>query len=553
MDFLNEIFLGDHAMQTLAVIFFIIASGLLLGRIKIGGISFGATFVFFCGIIGGHLGIHTNTEMALFAQNFGLVIFVYALGVQVGPGFFNSFKRSGLSLNLLGLGVILIGTALSIACSFLLNVSLPDMIGILCGATTNTPALGAAQQTLEQFGLDSAGPALSCAVTYPLGVAGVILAMVILRSLPVRHSKSKDGSDRDEDDTDIAAFTINNPAIFGKSVPEIARMTSGKFIISRIWRKNKVIIPDSSCLLRENDRILVVFSPEQEKALTSLFGTKEAKDWRKEGIDWNAIDPNLISRWIVVTRPEINGKSIGSLKLRNRFRINISRVARSGVMLLATSDLVLSTGDRLVVVGRDNDIEKVANLLGNAVRNLREPNLVSICIGIVLGLILGAIPLFLPGISAPVKLGLAGGPIIVGILMGAFGPRIHMVTYTTESANLMLRRLGLSMYLACLGLSSGARFFETVFRPEGLLWIGLGFAITVIPVLIIGLVSMKILHLDFGTVSGMLCGSMSNPMALTYATENTKNNHAAVSYTQVYPFSMFMRVIIAQLALVFLL
>lgn len=553
MDVLNEIFSGDSAMQTMAVIFFVIAAGLLLGRIKIGGISFGATFVFFCGIIAGHLGIESDSKMTLFAQNLGLVIFVYALGVQVGPGFINSFKKSGLALNLLGLGVILLGTALAIGCSFFLPVSLPDMIGILCGATTNTPALGAAQQTLEQFGLDSGSPALGCAVTYPLGVLGVILAMILIKALPSGQSRPKSKEEADEDDTDIAAFIVKNPEIFGKSVLEIARMTAGKFIISRIWRKGKVLIPDSSSLLKENDRILVIFNPELEASLTSIFGKKEAKDWKKEDIDWNAIDPKLISRWIVVTRPEINGESIGSLKLRNRFRVNISRVSRAGVMLLAKPDLVLRMGDRLIAVGREHDIEKVGALLGNAVKNLREPNLVSICIGIVLGLVIGSIPLFLPGISAPVKLGLAGGPIIVGILMGAFGPRIHMVTYTTESANLMLRRLGLSMYLACLGLSSGARFFETVFRPEGLLWIGLGFGITVIPVLVIGLISTKALHMDFGTVSGMLCGSMSNPMALTYATDNTKNNHAAVSYTQVYPFSMFLRVIIAQLVLVFLL
>lgn len=550
MEYINNILHTGSSLQAVVVIFCIIAIGLLLGRVKIGGVSLGATFVFFFGILAGHLGVITNPDMLKFAQDFGLIIFVYSLGLQVGPSFFNSFRKGGLKLNLIGLGVILIGTVMAVGSSFIFPVSLPDMIGILSGATTNTPALGAAQQTLEQFGMDSSSPALGCAVTYPMGVIGVIIAIMIMKKFAVRPSDSSN-SDRDEsDNTYIATFLVSNPAIFKKSIVEIAHLTTDKFVISRIWRNGKVMLPNSGSTLEENDRILVISKPENENDLIIIFGTKEAKDWNKGKIDWNAIDSQMMSHWIVVTRPEINGKSIGSLKLRNRFGVNISRISRAGIMLLATPDLVLRMGDRLVVVGMEDDIDKVERLLGNTVKMLREPNLVSICFGVVLGLVLGAVPIAIPGISAPVKLGLAGGPIIIGILMGAFGPRIHMVTYTTESANLMLRRLGLSMYLACLGLSSGPRFFETIFRPEGFLWVSLGFAITIVPVLIFGFIAIRAMHIDFGTATGMLCGSMANPMALNYASDNIGNNHPALSYTQVYPLCMFVRVIIAQVVLV---
>lgn len=539
------------SLHAVAMILFLVAIGLVLGRIKIAGISLGSTFVFFCGIIAGHLGYDIDPKMRLFAQDFGLIIFVYSLGIQVGPGFFNSFRKGGIELNLIGFGVIFIGTAMSILCSYILPVSLPDMVGILCGASTNTPALGAAQQSLQQMGLDSSGSALGCAVTYPLGVIGVIIALIILRKFVVKPSEVHNTGKLDEANTYIATFIVNNPEIFGKSILEIAHSSTDKFIISRIWRRGDVILPNSGSLLEKGDRLLIITNPHDEADLTRIFGEKEAKDWNSTNIDWNKIDPHFVSHCVVVTRSEINGKTIGSLRLRNRFGVNISRVLRSGIILLATPDLVIRTGDRLIVVGMDNDMDKVEDLLGNTVKNLDEPNLVSICIGIVLGLILGSVPIVIPGISAPVKLGLAGGPIIIGILMGAFGPKIHMVTYTTDSANLMLRRLGLSMYLACLGMGSGSKFFETVFRPEGLLWLTLGFVIAVIPVLIMGFFAIKVNHIDFGSVSGMLCGAMANPMALNYAAENIKNNHPALSYTQVYPLCMFIRVIIAQLTILF--
>lgn len=554
MEWLESIFFDYSALQALVVIFFIVAVGLALGRVRICGISLGVTFVFFCGILAGHLGLTIDERMLSFSQNFGLTIFVYALGLQVGPGFFNSFRKGGLQLNMLGVGVIAIGTLMGIILCQITPVNIADMMGIVSGATTNTPALAAAQQTLTQLGLDSSSPALACAITYPLGVIGVILAIILLKKIALHKSKAEVMNDtKDEDSTHIDTFLVENPAIIGKTIREIAEMSTTRFVISRIWREGRVHIPYSDTKLRQDDRILVISSPEMEMHLTILFGQKEDKDWNIGGIDWNTLDGRLVSHQIIVTRPEINGRSIGSLKLRNRYGVNISRVLRSGITLLATPDLILMMGDTLIVVGKEEDVNNMENMVGNTVKNLREPNLVSICMGIVLGLVLGSVPITLPGLSTPVRLGLAGGPIIVGILMGAFGPRVHMVTYTTESANLMLRRLGLSMYLACLGLDAGVHFFETVVRPEGLLWIGLGFLITLLPVLIMGLISLKLCKLDFGTVMGMLCGSMANPMALSYASDSIPNNHPALSYTQVYPLCMFLRVIIVQLVLLFML
>ena len=340
----------------------------------------------------------------------------------------------------------------------------------------------------------------------------------------------------------MAAFQVHNPAVFGKSVKDIGAISATRFVISRLWRDGHVSIPTSASTLREGDRLLVITSEKDVPALTVLFGEQENKDWNKDDIDWNAIDSELASERIVVTRPELNGKRLGSLRLRNHYGINISRVYRSGAQLLATPELVLQLGDRLTVVGESAAIRNVEKVLGNAVKSLNEPNLVVIFIGIVLGLVLGSLPIAIPGISTPVKLGLAGGPIIVGILLGTFGPRLHMITYTTRSANLML--------LACLGLDAGAHFFETVFRPEGLLWIGLGFVLTLIPTLIVGAIAMKWLKIDFASVFGMLCGSMANPMALN---DTVSGDNPAVAYATVYPLSMFARVILVQVLLMALL
>lgn len=553
MDWLYSLFVEHSALQAVVVLSLISAIGLGLGKVRFWGVSIGVTFVFFAGILAGHLGFTIDSQMLNYAESFGLVVFVYALGLQVGPGFFSSFRQGGVRLNMLAMGVVLIGTLMTVLGSLVTDISLPDMVGILCGATTNTPALGAAQQTLKQLGVEASTPALGCAVTYPLGVVGVILAILIIRKLMVTDKDLEVKEKENDNKTYIGAFQVYNPGIFGKSVKEIADLSRSKFVISRLWREGKVTIPTSDKIVEKGDRLLVITSEKEAAAMTVLFGGQEHTDWNKEDIDWDAIDSKLISQSIVITRPELNGKKLGSLHLRNHYGINITRVYRSGVQLLATADLTLQLGDRLTIVGEAASVHNVEKVLGNAIKNLKEPNLVAVFIGIILGLILGAIPISIPGISAPVKLGLAGGPIIVGILIGTFGPRLHIVTYTTRSANLMLRALGLSLYLACLGLDVGAHFFETVFRPEGLLWIGIGLVLTLVPVLIMGIVAFKWMKVDFGSVTGMLCGSMANPMALNYANDTIPGDNPSVSYATVYPFCMFLRVIIAQVLLMFLL
>ena len=553
MDWLYSLFVEHSALQAVVILSLISAVGLGLGKVRFWGVSLGVTFVFFAGILAGHLGFTIDPQMLNYAESFGLVVFVYALGLQVGPGFFSSFRQGGVRLNMLATGVVLIGTLMTVLGSLVTDISLPDMVGILCGATTNTPALGTAQQTLKQLGMEASTPALGCAVTYPLGVVGVILAILIMRKLMVTDKDLEVKEKENDNKTYIGAFQVHNPGIFGKSVKEIADLSHSKFVISRLWREGKVTIPTSDKIVEEGDRLLVITSEKEAAAMTVLFGEQEHTNWNKEDIDWDAIDSKLISQRIVVTRPELNGRKLGSLHLRNHYGINITRVYRSGVQLLATADLTLQLGDRLTIVGEAASVHNVEKVLGNAIKSLKEPNLVAVFIGIILGLILGAIPISIPGISAPVKLGLAGGPIIVGILIGTFGPRLHMVTYTTRSANLMLRALGLALYLACLGLDAGAHFFETVFRPEGLLWIGVGFVLTLVPVLIMGVVAFKWMKVDFGSVTGMLCGSMANPMALNYANDTIPGDNPSVSYATVYPLCMFLRVIIAQVLLMFLL
>ena len=546
MEWLMDLLFEHSALQAVIILSLITAIGLGFGKLHLFGVSLGVTFVFFIGILAGHLGFSIDPQMLIYAESFGLVLFVYSLGLQVGPGFFSSFHKGGYKLNMLGMGVILLGTAMAVIISKTASIPLSDMAGILCGATTNTPALGAA---LKQLGEPTSGAALSCAITYPLGVVGVILAIVVLKKIIVRP---KDMECHDHDDTNhtyIATFQVHNPAIFNKSIQDIAKLSYPKFVISRLWRDGKVSIPTSDKIVKENDRILVITTEKDAPTLTILFGEQENRDWNKEDIDWNAIDSQLISKHVIISRPEINGKKLGSLRLRNSYGINISRVTRSGVQLLATPGLVLQLGDRLTVVGEAAAIQNVEKVLGNTVKTLKDPNMASIFIGIVLGLIIGAIPISIPGISSPVKLGLAGGPIIIGILIGAYGPRLHLVTYTTRSANLMLRGIGLSLYLACLGLDAGAHFFETVMRPEGALWIGIGFLITFIPVIIMAIVAMRMCNLDFGSTCGMLCGSMANPMALNYANDIIPNDNPAVSYATVYPLGMFTRVIMIQIIL----
>ena len=545
MNWLQDTFLSHSAVQAVIIISLICAIGLSLGKIRFRGITLGVTFVFFIGILAGSLGLSLDPAMLGYAESFGLVLFVYTLGLQVGPGFISSFRIGGRDLTLLSLGVVLLGTLMALIPVWFGQAELPDMMGVLCGATTNTPALGAAQQTLKQLGQPDSVAALSCAVTYPLGLVGVILAFIIMKGWLVRREKPQVDRSK-EKEAFIASFQVRNPAVFHRSLHEVAGFDESKFVVSRIWRSGKVILPTAETVIEEGDRVLVITQQRFVEQLTIFFGSIDDTDWNKQNIDWNALDSKLVSQRILITRPSINGKHLGDLHLRNRYGVNVSRVQRAGIQLVATPQLTLRVGDRVTVVGEQESLKRVAKELGNAVKHLDEPNMVTIFIGIVRGLVLGCLPIEFPGISYPVRLGLAGGPIIMGILIGAFGPRFHMVAYTTTSANLMLRSLGLSIYLACLGLAAGADFVETVMQPRALWWIAYGLLITLVPVILLAVISVKWSGKTVASTAGMLCGAMANPIALGYVNDVIPGDKASVSYATVYPLCMFLRVVIAQ-------
>ena len=553
MDWLSEIFIEQSYIQAILTLSLICAAGLALGKIKIGGVSLGISFVFFAGILAGHFGLKINPDMLLLAQNFGLIIFIYSLGVQVGPGFFSAFKKGGIKLNALSLALALTGTALTVGLHWLSGVPMPEMMGLFSGAATNTPMLGAAQQAFIQMyptDLDSANNmAIACAVGYPFGLIGVIICVIILKKTTWTPGKER-AYDPAGDNTFVTEYLISNPAIIGRTIQDIRQNADVQFVISRIWKGDKVIIPTSQTIIEQNEHVLVISGKTDVEKLKALFGPQENIDWNKKGIDWNAIDSQLVSRKVLVTKPEVNGVKLGTLRLRNSFGINITRVNRAGIDLLPSKSLRLQLGDRLTIVGEDRAIENASKVLGNQARELRNPNLITIFTGIVLGLVLGSIPIAIPGMNMTVKLGIAGGPIIVGILMGAFGPRFHLTTYTTQSANLMLRQLGLTIYLAGLGLSAGAEFFTTVFTAAGIKWVGISLALAIVPVLMIGYIAARFFNVSYAKNIGMLCAGMANPIALNYANSTVEGDEPSVAYATVYPVTIFLRVIIAQITIV---
>ncbi len=555
MNWLSEIFTQQTFIQAILVLSLICAAGVALGSVKIYGISLGSTFVFFAGIIAGHFGMQIDPDMLALAQNFGLILFIYSLGVQVGPGFFSSLKKGGVKLNLLALTLLVTGTLMMLAIHWTTGIPLSEAMGLFSGAVTNTPMLGAAQQALLQVHPEDAetanNMAMACAVGYPVGLVGVILCVVILRAASATKTSQKP-YDPSGDNTFVVEYNVNNPAIFGKSIKEIRENADVQFVISRVWKGGKVIIPTSETIIEEDEHVLVISGKKDVERIRTIFGNRENVDWNKKDIDWNSIDNQLVSRHVLVTKPEINGAKLGSLRLRNSFGINITRVNRAGIDLLPSRSLRLQMGDKLTIVGEAKAIDNVSVILGNESRKLKDPNLLNIFIGIVLGLILGSIPIAIPGISVPVKLGIAGGPIIVGILMGAFGPRFHLTTYTTMSANLMLRQFGITIYLAGLGLSAGAGFFAKVFTMEGLSWVGISFALAVIPVLIVGFAASRFFKTDYARNVGMLCGGMANPIALNYANTTVEGDEPSVAYATVYPISIFLRVISAQIIMLVL-
>lgn len=551
MDWIYDLLHTPSAIQAVVIISLICALGLSLAKFRVRGISLGITYVFFFGILfgalGNHWGVSLDPQMLQYAESFGLILFVYMLGLQVGPGFASAFRKGGAELNILSMGVVVIGTLMALALVWTGMLPIDEMMGVLCGATTNTPALGAAQQTLEQLGQPSARAALGTAITYPMGMLGVILALMVMRGFLIRKEPKKNNDVEQAEEAFIATFRVANPAVVGHQLHDVAGFDENHYVVSRLWRDGKVQLPSADTVLQEGDRVMVITQKQFVEQLTIFFGEREEADWNRNDIDWNALDAQLSSMRVLITRPEINGRTLQTLHLRTRFGVNVSRVKRAGMSLVATPDLRLRMGDRLTVIGEKESLQRVADILGDKVRHLEEPNMVTIFIGLVLGLILGSIPFVFPGISQPVRLGLAGGPIVMGLIIGAYGPRIHMVAYTTTSASLMLRSLGLSMYLACLGLDAGRDFLDTIVQPSALTWIGWGFMLTVVPVMIMALVSVLMRRKNFSTTAGMLCGAMANPIALGYINDTTEGDQASVSYATVYPLAMFIRVIIAQI------
>ena len=555
MNWFTDLFTQHTFIQAVMILSLICATGIALGNVKVFGVSLGVTFVFFAGIIAGHFGITINPEMLALAQNFGLILYIYSLGLQVGPGFFSSFKQGGIKQNLFAFVLIITGTLLAVGIFWATGLSASDTVGLLAGAVTNTPMLGAGQQALLQMNPENVGAAnnmaMACAVAYPFGLLGMVLSVILLRKIfaPKNSGKSADAS---ADNTFVAEYQISNPAIFGKTIMEIRQGAECQFVISRVWKDEKLIIPTSETVLEENEHVLVISGKKDVERIKMLFGHQENVDWNKKDIDWNAIDSQLVSRKVLVTKSEHNGVRLGDLRLRNSYGINITRVNRAGIDLLPSRKLRLQLGDKLTIVGEARAVENVSVILGNESKQLKNPNLMSLFIGIILGLVLGSIPIMIPGISTPIKLGIAGGPIIVGILMGSFGPRFHIATYTTRSANLMLRQLGLTIYLAGLGLSAGAGFFATVFTLEGLKWVLVSIALCVIPVLVIGFIAARVFKMEYADNVGMLCGGMANPFALDYAGTGSDGDDPAVAYATVYPVSIFLRVISAQILILLL-
>jgi len=560
MDWIINIFTEQTFIQVVILLSAISAIGLGLGQFKIKNVSLGVAFVFFIGILAGdicnRIGITVDQSMVSIAQNFGLILFTYALGVQVGPSFFPSLKKGGLKLNGYGLLTIAVTTVAALAFVGFTSITLPESMGLLSGAATNTPMLGAAQQALLDVNPDAIeeanNMATACAVGYPFGVLGVLVCLIIMRF--ILHKKEGNKTPENASHTYICEFIVSNPAVFDATVGTVAKMSQKHMIISRIWRDGKVTFPSHDTVLKENDHLLVVLAKEDVDIFRVIFGRVESTDWNRPDIDWDAIDDSgLVSKHVLVTKKELNGVKIGSLHLRSSLAINITRVSRAGVELIPYKSLRLQLGDRLTVVGDAAAIAKLSDILGNEQKALTTPNLVTIFVGILLGVILGSLPISIPGMSVPVKLGIAGGPIVIGILMGSYGPRFHLTTYSTRSANLMIRQMGIVIYLACLGFNAGASFFATVFCMKGLLWVAASLAIAVIPTLICAFIAKKWGKLDYAQNAGMICAAMANPMALTYASSVTNDDEASEAYATAYPLSMFVRVILGQLIMLILL
>ncbi|MBO5849953.1 MAG: putative transporter [Paludibacteraceae bacterium] len=553
MDWLITLISKESIAQTLLIYSFAISAGVLLGKIKFGGVSLGVTFVLFIGLALGHFGFTVNDELLHFIKEFGLILFIFSIGLQVGPGFFSSFKKDGMLLNALAFSIVLLGIVTAIVIYLVSNgtLEMPMLVGVLSGAVTNTPGLGAAQEALKQLfdaGQISEVPqiGLGYAVAYPLGVIGTILGLILIRVIfRIKLDKENEvlinkHNENKQDKPEKITLKVTNKAIFGKTLQECKDLIGRKFVISRIMHQDSTFVPWKNTIIEENDLLLVVCSTNDLSAITAFVGETTSYVWEDK-------NSQLVSRRIVITQNKINGKTIRDLNLRTLFGVNITRINRSGIDLLGRPDLVLQVGDRVMVVGELDAIKKVEHFLGNTLKRLNEPHLITIFFGILIGILVGSIPFYLPGMPMAAKLGLAGGPLIIAILLGRFGYKIKLITYTTQSANLMLREIGISLFLASVGISSGGKFIETLVTGNGLLMMGAGFLITIIPLLVVGTIARSVFHLNYFTLLGLVAGSSTNPPALAYSNTIAPNDEPAVAYSTVYPLTMFLRIISAQL------
>ncbi len=550
MDWIADLLFKESVAHTIFVYCVVIAIGVFLGKVKIFGVSLGIVFVLFAGIAMGHFGFTGNTGVIDFVKDFGLILFVFSIGLQVGPGFFSSFRKGGLSLNLLAITIVVLGGAITLALHFITGMSLPMLVGVMSGAVTNTPGLGAAQQALIQVSgnipeqsIPEIG--LGYAVAYPFGVLGIIMTMVLIRTtlhIDVRNELALFNRDQHPTDSfpEKISIQVTNKQLFNKTILDIAKLINHEIVISRVLRNGELLLASSETELYENDIILVVTQKRFIPEVVKFIGIQSE-------MDLTAKSGKLISKRVMVTNRDVFGKDLGSLKLRTRYNINITRVFRSGIELVASPHLRLQMGDRLTVVGDENSMEKVIEQLGNSIKRLNEPNIVPIFIGILLGVLLGSIPIHIPGIINPIKLGLAGGPLIVAILLSKYGYRFSLVSYTTPSANLMLREIGIVLFLASVGLTAGQKFIPTLLSGDGFIWMGYGALITLLPLLLVGFYSRYILKRNYLEICGLIAGSMTDPPALAFANGIAQSEAPAVAYATVYPLVMFMRIFIAQL------
>ena len=559
---MKELFFGTGLAHTILLFAIVIASGLLLGRFKIKGVSIGTTWILFLGILLSHFGFRGDPIALSFMKDFGLILFVFSIGLQVGPGFFQSFKQGGVTMNLLAAGMILLAVLVTLSIHWITGESLTTMVGVMSGAVTNTPGLGAAQQTLSDAMVAegatrlaaseaSASLASAYAVAYPIGVLGVIFVVLLLKGIfKVDVTRERKVLEQEEASTQDAArrmhCEVENPAVFGRRISDVVGDMSDKFVISRLMRKGEISIPGPNTVLQKGDKVLVVTSQSHVDAVRIIFGEEVPMHLD----DWVHKDEHLVTRRLAITKSSLTGKRLSELHIREKYGVSVTRVLRTGVELVARPNLILQMGDSILVVGTESDINHVASIVGNKPETLSHPNLVPIFFGIALGVIFGSIPISFPGIPQPVKLGLAGGPLIIAILLGHFGQKWRITTYTTLSANMMIREIGISIFLAAVGLGAGENFVSSVLNG-GYWWILYGALITLIPVFVTGLIARLVFKLNFYQICGLLSGGNTDPAVLAFAQDAYGTDYTSINYATVYPLSMFLRVLAAQLLVLF--